>query len=691
VARNRDVAPAIVVAAIVGSLAFAAYTQTLLRTVDLGDTGGFQAAVTSPDLSARQAYPLYLALGRGFVAAVSPDNPALGLNLLSAVFGACAVAALGMVSVLVTGSAAAGGVAALLLASSYTWWHQANIAEVYTLHLLLVGLCLLALWWFAERQSNVRLATFFLIYAAAFGNHLSMVLLLAPFALFLFLVSVPRTFLLRPAVFVMAAAIAAGGALQYLPDVLALKNAVGAPRGAWPTLAAFWFDVTKADWRATMLLGVPESELGDRLAMALFDARQQFGIFGLLLAVAGVIRLWRERPAWAALCISAYVINTVFAITYNVGDPHVFFLPGHYITAFCAGAAFCNLRPSEKGRRLPDGDGGFPQEGTEVFRTERPSEKGRRLPGGDGGFSQEGTEVFRTEGRRSLWREATATLAIVAIGYTGWRAYDTWPAVDRRDDVRAQVLVNHLTHDVDERRAVLAVDLDWQIENALLYSTRVDRRNVAWVRLHDVLPHLPFFVDANHAAQRDVVLSARAAAAVESAFGPLFTLAPSYAPLTLAAAMTVIPPDATYVFAVLAPPRDQPLDTAMVNGVLGALTGDSRTALQGATYEVIAGRAGKPPTMVRTSRRPFRTKAVIGDAAIDIRMDGWLPSETFRRGGFGHVVRGHKHAMTLERGANLIWFGADGQPSRPYYACGLYEPQPLFRIPANAPGLALIR
>ena len=49
--------------------------------------------------------------------------------------------------------------------------------------------------------------------------------------------------------------------------------------------------------------------------------------------------------------------------------------------------------------------------------------------------------------------------------------------------------------------------MDWQTENALLYSSRWERRNIAWLRLAEVLPHLPFFVRDNHAIDRDVVLT----------------------------------------------------------------------------------------------------------------------------------------------------------------------------------------
>jgi len=70
--------PLVVASVALATIAFWAYTQTLLPGVDLGDTGGFQAAVLWPEVSARQAYPLYYGLARPFVSAVSAINPARG-------------------------------------------------------------------------------------------------------------------------------------------------------------------------------------------------------------------------------------------------------------------------------------------------------------------------------------------------------------------------------------------------------------------------------------------------------------------------------------------------------------------------------------------------------------------------------------------------------------------------------------
>ncbi len=138
-----------------------------------------------PQVSARQAYPLYYNLARPFVSAAAPADPARALNLFSAIWGAVAVGLAVYVSAAITGSLTGGAIAGGLLAFSYTFWTQAIIAEVYTLHLALIGLCLLLLGAYAAKPTLPRLTAFFIAYAVGFGNHFSMILLLVPFAVFL--------------------------------------------------------------------------------------------------------------------------------------------------------------------------------------------------------------------------------------------------------------------------------------------------------------------------------------------------------------------------------------------------------------------------------------------------------------------------------------------------------------------------
>ena len=622
------------VACVAGTAAFAIYTRTLLPGVDLGDTGGFQAAVLWPETSARQGYPLYYALAKPFVLALSAANPARGLNLFSACWAAIGVGLLTYVASVVVRSAAAGAAAGLLLAVSYTFWTQAVIAEVYTLHLAVIAACLIALSAFAARPTTTRLALFFALYAISFGHHLTMILLLVPFAVFLLHGHPNPRELFRPRTVALAIVIAAAGALLYLPNLLFVLTNIDGPPAWSDRLAAFWFDTTKADWREAMVLGVSPSELRDRLAMWAWDARQQFGLAGLALAAFGAVRLWWISTRWALLVWSGYAISTAFAVTYNVGDTHVFFLPGHLLTAFAVAAA---LAPSI-----------------------------RRV-----GFAAPGLRVIG--------------VALVLL-YAGWRAWDTWPAVDRHRDRRADVLIARLAGGLNDSNAVLLSQMEWQSENALLYSSRYERRDLAWTRLADVMLHLPFFVRDNHAIGRDVVLSAGAAADVVAAYGPLYAVVRDDTPSspTLLEIVDQIPRGAPYIISLLTPTFDEALDTAQFDAVLGVLAGNQTITRDRSSYQVWAGVAGEEPAFHRGADRPFRESFSIAGDPFTIRLDSWLPFDTFRRGGFGHVLRGREHLLTVERGVSLVWFRADGLAAFTY-ASGLYAPKARFRIVASAP------
>ena len=615
-------------ACVVATLAFSVYARTLLPGVDLGDTGGFQAAVLWPETSARQAYPLYYGLARPFVLAVSPDNPARGLNLFSALCGGLAVGLLAGVAAALTGTVAAGLAAGLLLAFSHTFWTQAVIAEVYTLHLALIAACLLALRAYQLRPSTRRLAGFFALYALSFGNHLSMILLLVPFAIFLLMAQPDRGELLRPRNVALAAGIAGAAALLYAPNFLFVWTNIDAPMRWADRVAAFWFDVTKSDWRGTMMLGVHRSELPDRVAMWLWDARLQFGIPGLIAAIAGLVRLWFLERAWALLVATAFLINTIFVWTYNVGDPHVFFLPSHFLTALAIGALFVGWR---------------------------------------------------------AWPRRAVYLAIgPVIAYAGWCAWDTWPSATRHGDRRADLLVARVAAGIDDAHAVLLSDMDWQSENALLYSSRYERRSLAWVRLAEVLPHLPFFVRDNHAIGRDVVLAGSAAERVTAAFGPLPLVPDGAPPATLAERSANLPRGSPFVLTLLRPTAEERFDADDFDQALATLAGTGAPRRTGSLFQVWAGIAGEPGGYHRAADRPFRDSfSILGDA-FAIRMESWLPFETFRRAGFGHVLRAREPILTVERGVSLVWFGRDGSPSVAY-AAGLYAPRLRARLPASVP------
>ncbi len=618
-------------ALIVAVAAFGLYRATLLPGVDFGDTGSFQTMVGSPLITPRDGYPLYFAIGAAALR-VSGAEPALALNLTSAVEAAVACALLVLVAAELSGSIVAAVGATLLFAVSYTFWSQAIIAEVYSLHIALVALTLLLLLRWAKTPSDGRLLAFFAAYALGFGNHLSMILLLPGYAVFL-LLAAPGGWrsMFAPRIVVMAVACAAAGALQYGWNLRTLWLLPQPPHGVVDALQRFWFDVTKSDWRDTMVMTLPQSRLGDHLAMYWFDLRQQFGVAGPVLAIVGLLHLARNDMRRAILLSMLFAANVVFAYSYNVGDAHVFYLPSHVLIALLAAPAVASA----------------------------------------GRFSTHG---------------AVTAGAVLAL-YAGARAYQDFPALDRSHDVRPGALVQALTVGLDDRHDVLIGDLNWQIGNGLSYVARVTRPEIAYTRLRDVLLYAPALIADNRAIDRRIVATERALVTLQAAYGPVLevTRDPRVTVTSLADTVRMVPPGTRYALTVLKASADSTPNAGDLSGALASLTAGRVTSLPAGDYAAVAGIAGSRPALVAASDRPFRRDIQLAGVSVKIRMDSWLISDTIRRMGFGHVVAAHHHTLIVERGLSFVAFDDRGTATRIAYASNIYAPQARYLIDTHLP------
>jgi len=484
----------------------------------------------------------------------------------------------------------------------------------------------LLLQW-GKAPSYARLLVFLAVYAVGFGNHLSMILLLPGYVAFL-LLSAPGGWqtLCSPRIVATAAACGAAGALQYGWNLRTLWLLPDPPHGIADALARFWFDVTKSDWRDTMVMNVPATLLSDHLAMYWFDLRQQFGVIGPIVATAGLWQLALVSRRRAILMAMLFAANVAFAYSYNVGDSHVFYLPSHLILAMLAAPAV-----------------------TIAGRFARPS--------------------------------ATVAAALLAL-YAGVRAYRDFPALDRSRDARPMAVVESLTAGLDDRRAIMLVDLNWQVANGLSYFAKVRRPDIAYARLPDVLLYAPALVADNHAIGRQVALTERARATIEAAYGPLLPVARDVrVPVpNLTQATDDVAPGTRYVLCVLRPSSDLRLDATDLARVLINLTDGRVTALPPGGYAVVAGIAGLPPALVAADDRPFRRDLVLEGVPVQIRMDSWLVSDTIRRMGFGHVVAARQHTLIIERGVSFVTFDDRGTATRTAYASNIYAPQARYLI-----------
>ena len=616
-------------AGLLAAAAFSLYLATLLPGQDLGDTASFQTAAGDHILVPRDGYPLYFALNGLFVHLL-PVEPARATNLASAAAAALAVGLVVLVGAELGGTLVAGLAAGLLLAGSYTFWSQAIIAEVYALHLLVASACLLALLAWQRRPTLPRLAVFFSLYALGFGNHLSMILLLPGFALFVLMAAPGGPLsMLRPRVVGLALGLAALFALQYAWNFTWLV--FGHPNATWTEwLRTFWFDVTKSDWRANMVDAIPWTTLSNRFAMYWFDLRQQFGIPGSLAAGAGLIWLLWRRRLFGLLLLVLWLVNWGFAFTYNVGDTHVFYLPSHWVVALAAGCGAGWLVWS-----------------------------------------------LRTTGHRTaVWIVGAALLA-----YPAWRVYDTYPAMDRSDDREPTRFFDRLTAGMDGDREILGTDMNWQLHNGFDYYAKYTRPDLVVFDLPDTLLYFPTVVSRNAELGRTVLLTAGAAAMVRQLYGRLYQLRqdPRVPVPSLADRISTLARGTRYVLAFIEPYPRTPLDPAVLPDAARRL-GLAASDLPRGRFVVVAGRVGYPPILRQAGREPFRVHFSASGQQVDVRFECWLPADTIRRAGFGQVIVARRRQLTLDRGVSFVALDDDGRAALRAWAGGLFTPQPRFIV-----------
>jgi MFS family permease len=625
--RKRRIWAAIVVAGV----AFALYKATLLPGFDFGDTGFLQATVGELDLTPRSGYPLYFAIGNLFVWTTRAE-PAHALNLASAVEGAVACGLIVLVAAELSASVLAATGVGLLFAVSYTFWSQAIIAEVYALHMLFVALTLLLLLQWANRPTDGRLVLFFAAYALGFGNHLSMILLLPGYALFLALAA-PQGWrsMLRPRIVALALAIAVAGSLQYLWNLRGLWLWPNAPPRLAEALLTFWFDVTKTDWRETMVLHVPESMVRERLAMYWFEVFQQFG-WAVLLAPLGLIRLLGTNWRHGVLMLALFAANVAFAFSYNVGDTHVFYLPSHLMLALLAApgiAAVGRLAAAPLPARARAG--------------------------------------------------AISTVCAVLIADAAVRAHRDFPALDRSGDHRPTEVMSHMTAGLDDQHAILLADLNWQLVNGLAYFAKVLRPDIAYAWMSEVLLYAPALVNDNLTTGRDVALTERARDTLTRAYGPLLPTVVDQRVRVVPVSEIVggLPPGTRYVLCVIKPTREFAIDARDLEHAALELTGGQASMPVG-DYAALAGLVGRPPALAMASPRPFHQRVQLDGVDVDVRMESWIAFDTIRRMGFGQVIAARRHTLIVERGISFAAFDAAGRDLRTGYLANVFAPQPRY-------------
>ncbi|MDY7041403.1 MAG: DUF2723 domain-containing protein, partial [Chloroflexota bacterium] len=267
------------------------------------------------------------------------------MNLMSATMGAGGVVLLYAIMILLTrGRRLASAFTALLFAFSLAFWSQTVIAEVYAPNVLMVTLTvwLLLLWARAVENSSSRLAeaALFCAFAAAYGlsmgTHMSNLAFAPAFAIFILLVDW-RMLYRRPWMWLGGLVCFILGCLQFLwlpykagslNDPIMLRDAPNTLMGIYRyTLGAF----------PQFKFAFPLQAIPDRIVLYLYMLRQQFGLWGILLGLYGMVEMLARATKRFYLFILMYLAHVFFFIQYRVFDLDVFFIPAHLLFAVFLG------------------------------------------------------------------------------------------------------------------------------------------------------------------------------------------------------------------------------------------------------------------------------------------------------------------------------------------------------------------
>ncbi len=324
------------------------YTLTLAPTIYNLDSAELTTAVASNGIVRATGYPLYLLLGKIW-SLLPVGDIGYRMNLFSAFCGAATILVLDRIlrklKILPWMRLGALG----LLATAPYFWALSLIAEVYTLHtLLMAGIILLLIRW-AEAPSPERLAAPIFLAVLSMGNHAATILLL-PGLIFYVVASHPQE-LLKRRVWLAGLLAATAGATIFL--VLPLRyattplfNYAGRFNAAGDFVPVdlmsydgFWWLVSGKSF-AGQMFGYSSHELlpqaqafGQELWVAFFAIGIGPGILGLVVLLR---RHWR----FGGLLLLLFLANVVFYIDYRVVDKATMFLPAYLIWAIWLGVGY---------------------------------------------------------------------------------------------------------------------------------------------------------------------------------------------------------------------------------------------------------------------------------------------------------------------------------------------------------------
>lgn len=179
----------LLMAVLVAAGTFILYLGTLIPEVGWGDSAELSLAAYELGITHSPGYPLHSILGK--LISLFFTDPAIGVNLLSAIFTGLAAGVLSLLIFELTAMPLIAALAAVVFSVLPNIWEMAVVTEVYNVNIFFLG-CSVYLFLRAAQSQYIR---FFIPSAILFGLSLGTYqanLLLLPVFLLVLLISAPR-------------------------------------------------------------------------------------------------------------------------------------------------------------------------------------------------------------------------------------------------------------------------------------------------------------------------------------------------------------------------------------------------------------------------------------------------------------------------------------------------------------------
>ncbi|MBN1796598.1 MAG: DUF2723 domain-containing protein [Sedimentisphaerales bacterium] len=307
------------------------YGFTCAPTVLWQDSGLFVYRIWQNDMQGNLgialAHPLYILIGMS-VKLIPVGELAWRINMISAVFGAVAVANLFLLLRLWLERLWPALIGAITLAVSWTFWQNAVLAEVYTLYAaqLFTELIILLLYFKSKKTGYLYLLG--LLNGLSIANHLWGVFPLLCYLIFILFKVLRKDISVKTlTVFIVLWIV---GALPY--EYLVIRNLFITGDFA-STVRSALFGIM---WQEHVLnTSVTVKIVAENIIFLVLN----FPTPNIILLAIGIFVLWKKAPAksFANILAAMCLLFFVFAFRYTVADRHAFFLPFYCICAIFFG------------------------------------------------------------------------------------------------------------------------------------------------------------------------------------------------------------------------------------------------------------------------------------------------------------------------------------------------------------------